>query len=194
MHETLRRVREWPMTTGRDTAAAVPLILRHAAAVVGCVEVIAIWEDEEEPRVCIARSMTGQDALKYQPPELILPLVPASLESASFAGSNPASEHGLVHVNRAGGAAAWNGCPVAFSVRQYVGDAPMGSAPFLTEHLTGRAFFAGLHTVSSGILPRLELVAREIGMSLEQLRMAEHLRLLAIRDERTRVARDLHDG
>ncbi len=194
MHETLRRVREWPMTTGRDTAAAVPLILRHAAAVVGCIEVIAIWEDEEEPRVCIARSMAGQDALKYLPPELILPMVPASLESTSFVSSDAFSDQPLVFINRSGGAVTWTGCPIEFSVRQYLGDGTVGSAPFLTEHLTGRAFFAGLHTVSARILPRLELAAREIGMSFEQLRGAEHLRVLAIRDERTRVARDLHDG
>jgi signal transduction histidine kinase len=194
MHETLRRVREWPMTTGRDTAAAVPLVLRHAATVVGCIEVIAIWEDEEEPRVCIARSLAGHDVLKYCPPELLLPLVPATLESASFACADVLDAQPLVYVNRAGGAIVWSGCPVEFSVRQYVGEGAVGSAPFLTEHLTGRAFFSGLHTVSGGILPRLELAAREIGMSLEQLRVAEHLRLLAIRDERTRVARDLHDG
>src|SRR4051812_779710 len=194
MHETLRRVREWPMTTGRDTAAAVPLILRHAASVVGCLEVIAIWEDEDEPRVCIARSMAGHDALKYQPPELILPLVPASLDSTSFVCGDALAEHPVVLLNRGGGTVTWSGCPIEFSVRPYIGEGAVGSAPFLTEHLTGRAFFAGLHTVSAGMLPRLELAAREIGMSLEQLRVAEHLRLLAIRDERTRVARDLHDG
>ncbi len=194
MHETLRRVREWPMTTGRDTAAAVPLILRHAAAVVGCIEVIAIWEDEEEPRVCVARSLAGHDTLKYHPPELLLPLVPASLESASFACSDAFAEQPLVYVSRATGPVVWSGCPFEHSVRQYIGEGAVGSAPFLSEHLTGRAFFAGLHTVNGGILPRLELAAREIGMSLEQLRVAEHLRLLAIRDERMRVARDLHDG
>ena len=194
MHETLRRVREWPMTTGRDTAAAVPLILRHAASVVGCIEVIAIWEDEDEPRVCVARSMAGHDALKYQPPELILPLVPASLESTSFVCSDAFQEYPVVFLNRSGGAVAWTGSPIEFSVRQYVGEGAVGSAPFLTEHLTGRAFFTGLRTVSAGILPRLELAAREIGISLEQLRVAEHLRVLAIRNERTRVARDLHDG
>jgi signal transduction histidine kinase len=66
--------------------------------------------------------------------------------------------------------------------------------PFKTEHLTGRVFFIGMNDQSDKIVPTAELVAREIGMSLDQHHVAEQMRSLAVREERIRLARDLHDG
>ena len=66
--------------------------------------------------------------------------------------------------------------------------------PFKTEHLAGRVFFIGMNDQSDKIVPTAELVAREIGMSLDQHHVAEQMRSLAVREERIRLARDLHDG
>lgn len=68
------------------------------------------------------------------------------------------------------------------------------SASFVVEHLRGRVFFSGVPSTTADILPLAEVVAREVGNSLEQLHMHDRLQQIAIREDRIRVARDLHDG
>ena len=68
------------------------------------------------------------------------------------------------------------------------------SAAFQTEHLNGRVFFADIESAAPDLTVAVELVAREVGNSLEQLYVAERLRQLAVREDRIRLARDLHDG
>ena len=68
------------------------------------------------------------------------------------------------------------------------------SAAFHTEHLSGHVFFAGVDTSTPDVSAAVEVVAREIGNSLDQLYVAERLRELAVREDRLRLSRDLHDG
>lgn len=81
-------------------------------------------------------------------------------------------------------------------------DAPTGydktlgaaSAAFALEHLRGRVSFSGIPGTPADIVPLAEIVAREVGNSLEQLYLHDRLQQIAIREDRIRVARDLHDG
>jgi signal transduction histidine kinase len=68
------------------------------------------------------------------------------------------------------------------------------SAEFHTEHLSGRVFFADVESTATDLTAAVELVAREVGNSLDQLYVAERLRQLAVREDRLRLSRDLHDG
>jgi signal transduction histidine kinase len=68
------------------------------------------------------------------------------------------------------------------------------SAAFHTEHLSGRVFFAGVDALTPDLSAAVEVVAREVGNSLDQLYVAERLRELAVREDRLRLSRDLHDG
>jgi signal transduction histidine kinase len=68
------------------------------------------------------------------------------------------------------------------------------AAGFVTERVRGRVFFSDLGTPTSETVPLTEVVAREIGASLDQVHSARQLTEIAAREERIRVARDLHDG
>ncbi len=70
----------------------------------------------------------------------------------------------------------------------------LASAPFRTERLSGRAFFMGLGVPGAELIPLTEVVAREIGASLDQMHVTQQLQEIAAREERIRLARDLHDG
>ena len=72
--------------------------------------------------------------------------------------------------------------------------AGFASAPFHVEHLKGRTFFSGLTSVTPELIPLVEVVAHEVGNSLERLHLHDRLQQIAIREDRIRVARDLHDG
>jgi signal transduction histidine kinase len=68
------------------------------------------------------------------------------------------------------------------------------SAAFALEHLRGRVSFTGIPGTPTDIVPLTEIVAREVGNSLEHLYLHDRLQQIAIREDRIRVARDLHDG
>jgi signal transduction histidine kinase len=68
------------------------------------------------------------------------------------------------------------------------------SAAFAVEHLRGRVFFSGIPGSTTDMVALADVVAREVGNSLEQLHMHDRLQQIAIREDRIRVARDLHDG
>jgi len=82
--------------------------------------------------------------------------------------------------------------PPAFAQR--VGPPPHATAGFRTEHLSGRVCFAGVASSTPDTMAIVNVVAREVGNSLDQMYFADRLRELAIREDRIRLARDLHDG
>src|SRR5204863_9973279 len=53
---TLRKVSGWPTFVGAGLAAGTRRLLAHAAAVVGCLRVVAAWESEDEPWLYVAES------------------------------------------------------------------------------------------------------------------------------------------
>ncbi len=75
-----------------------------------------------------------------------------------------------------------------------VGEAAVASATFETQHLSGRVIFVEPESASTDTAAAVGLVAREVGNSLDQLYLAERLRQVAVREDRLRVSRDLHDG
>jgi signal transduction histidine kinase len=68
------------------------------------------------------------------------------------------------------------------------------SAPFETDRITGRVFFSDVITPAPEMIPLTEVVAREIGATIDQAHAARRQRSIAAREERIRLARDLHDG
>jgi histidine kinase len=70
----------------------------------------------------------------------------------------------------------------------------LAAAPFKTDRVSGWVFFADIRTATPEIIPLAEVVAREIGASLDQLHVTRQLQEIAASEERIRVARDLHDG
>jgi signal transduction histidine kinase len=92
------------------------------------------------------------------------------------------------------GTGEWQSEPPHPDIVGLIGDDQLKSASFETEHVGGRAYFSGVSETSHDLLPTLSLVAREIGTSLSQLHLTERIRQLAVREDRIRVSRDLHDG
>ncbi len=79
-------------------------------------------------------------------------------------------------------------------IARRIGERHPATAPFRTEQLTGRVFFAGVDAADADLVPVVTLVAREIGSSLSQLYLTDRVRQLALREDRIRLSRDLHDG
>ena len=88
----------------------------------------------------------------------------------------------------------WHADAVHPEIVGRIGDQHLVTAPFHTEELTGRVFFTGIAAAAAEVPPIVTLVAREIGSSLSQLHLTDQVRYLAVREDRIRVSRDLHDG
>ena len=159
VNATLRNVIDWPLLMGEDAAEATRAMLEHAARIVGAVEVLAIWEADEEPWIYVA-APSRVDVITRHRPANLSGLVQETLEAGHY-------RHG---------------------------DLSPADVPFTTEHLTGRVFFAGMRDLTQKTVPAMDLVARQVSNSLDQLYLSEQIRGLAVREDRVKLARDLHDG
>ena len=107
-----------------------------------------------------------------------MPLVAKPLENATFLC---ADEHACrVLVRERGEVIDWHGQALDPELAASLEPGPIASAPFLTEHLSGRIFFVGLDKVGPQIIPAVDVAAREIGHSLDQLFLSDRNRELAV--------------
>jgi signal transduction histidine kinase len=191
---TLRKVSGWPLVVDTSVAGGIRKVLAHAANVVGAECAIAVWETEEEPWLFLASSSGTPHALARHPPEELTPPVHDDLRTATVFGAAALDGDVDVVVSRDGAIARWSGAPFHRDIARHLGGRGFASAPFEVEHHNGRTFFSGLSSVTNDVIPLVEVVSREVGNSLEQLYGHDRLQQLAIREDRIRVARDLHDG
>jgi signal transduction histidine kinase len=191
---TLRKVSGWPVFADASLAGGARKVLEHAANVVGSVRAVAVWEADEEPWVYVVVSAGPSDTVIKHPPTRLTPVVPEMLDGATLLCSEPLGENSAVTVSLGGAIGTWHGMPVDREIREYLIGTGFASAPFRVEHLKGRTFFSGLAAVTPELIPLVEVVSREVGNSLEQLYLHDRLQQIAIREDRVRVARDLHDG
>lgn len=191
---TLQKVSGWPVFVDVTMAGAAAKLLAHAAAVVRCAQVVAIWEMEDEPWVYIASSETAQGEIVKIPPTELSDPVPPDLRSATFVSNDPVSTSMQAVVSGAPDLPAWRGSLAAPQILARVHGRGLASAPFEGEHFRGRVFCAGFSDAGAELVPLVDVVAHEVGNSLERLHLHDQLQQVAIREERIRVARDLHDG
>src|SRR5262249_45300129 len=135
----LRKVSGWPTFVGAGSGAGSRRVLAHAAAVVGCARAVASWETEDEPWMYVADSDTPSDTLTHLAPAEAAASGASVLRGATLACEGPRGERADL------------------------------SAPFELEHVAGRVFFIGMPSPSPEAIPLAEVVAREVGTSLEQL-------------------------
>ena len=172
--DTLQKVSGWPLVIGTDTVASMQSVLRHGATAVGAESVLGVWESEEEPWVYTAAvGPAGQTTNRFAPAD-----VSASRSDDADDRTQLLRDTSSLHPR----------------LRGLIADGPIASAAFRTENLAGRVYFGGLVAAPSEVSPAVEVVAREIGNSLDRLYVAERMREVALREDRMRVSRDLHDG
>jgi signal transduction histidine kinase len=122
------------------------------------------------------------------------PLVPPTLGASAFLSAGPLSQDGVVLTSYRGAQRKWRGLPVHPALVERLAGEGIASAPFQTPRISGRAFFTGIDSPSSDLLPVAVVVARELGTLLDQQEWSARMRDIAVREERVSLARDLHDG
>lgn len=191
---TLRKVSDWPVFVDSTLAGAALRLLEHAANVVGSAAAVAAWEAEDEPWVYVADSGASEAIVRKYAPNELDKIVPDALDGVAFVTDLAVTGETTVTVSRDGTLEDWRGRAAHPAIAARLMRIGLASAPFSVEHLSGRLFFNGIAAAPPDIIPLTEVVAREVGNSLERLHLHDRLQQVAIREDRIRVARDLHDG
>jgi signal transduction histidine kinase len=191
---TLQKVSGWPVFVDVTMSRAAAKLLAHAGTVVQCEQVVAIWEAEDEPWIYVASSAADHGEIAKIPPTELTEPVPPELRNATFVSKGSVSGPTQAMVSGAGETTVWRGPVAAAQIAARLHGRGFASAPFEGEHLQGRIFCAGLADAGVELVPLVNVVAHEVGNSLERLHLHDRLQQVAVRDERIRVARDLHDG
>jgi signal transduction histidine kinase len=195
---TLRKVSGWPLFVDVSLAVGAAKLLAHAAGVVGCARAVAVWEADEEPWVYVAesgaRAGDAAEAITRYAPALLTPLIDPALEGTTFVSADAPGADMAVTVWHPSLFTAWRGRPVHRELGPRLVEPGLASAPFEVEHLKGRIFFSGAGGAAPELVPLVQVVVHEVGNSLERLYLQERLHQIAIREDRIRVARDIHDG
>jgi signal transduction histidine kinase len=190
----IERLARWPVVPGVDIRVAAERVLAHGASIVGASRALAIWDGGEEPWIYVASWSGSTSSLAKLAPDEINPVVAHGLHAASFWCANPQTQTTVVRVVNGRAASEEWASPIHRVLLSHIGTSDVVSAPFETDRLSGRVFFSDVGTQVPEMFPLTEVVAREIGATIDNLFATRQLRSIAASEARLRLARDLHDG
>ena len=197
-HERLRleidRLARWPQPSVLDMQSAMRDVLRHAAEIVAAAQVVVVWEADDEPDTFVAAWPDERGAITKHAPDEMAPFVSSNLEGATLVAAGPIDAQSPLLVTNDHGEIVAAAGHIHDGILARLRGRGFTSAPFRTDRLAGRVFFADFTSPASELVPMTEVLVREIGSSLERLHVANELKEIAAREERIRLARDLHDG
>jgi signal transduction histidine kinase len=197
LRSEIERLARWPVSLSGDPKAAVGRVLEYGARVMSAGQAVAVWEATEEPVIHEARWSAGAFVMQHWPPDqmVLRPEDQAELQNATFlCPGDVTAATGILLATPAGTMSPRTGMPIHPAFLGRLAGQGLASAPLHTDLVTGRIFFTDLGTPPAEALALTQVVAREIAASLDQIHAAHQREELAMREERVRVARDLHDG
>lgn len=195
LRSEIERLARWPVPIGPNPDAALTRILEYGARLMqsGCA--VVVWESADEPGVHEAVWTPSSVAVRRHPPESLRAVIDDALARSTFICTGPVREaRGIFLADHAGRLVWRDAVPLSEAIIARLSGDGLATAPFKTDFVTGRVFFSDLGTPPAEAVPLTEVVSREIASSLDQLLSARQRQEIAAREERIRVARDLHDG
>ena len=193
LRDEIRRLAEWPLIEGSEDASLTS-VLTYACALIGAGGAVLVWTPDEEPRVEVAAWRGNVLVRRRVAPDTMEEISPSPLTNALWTSNATLSAQSHIDLQADGKAAEWTGMPVPEALRPLVGLGPILSAPFHTDQVSGRVFFTDVETPAVESFGLLAAVARQVGMTLDQLLSLGRQRSVDVGEERIRLARDLHDG
>jgi signal transduction histidine kinase len=194
LSEEIARLARWPAASGANVRDVIERVSEHAARIVGAGRALVVWEAEDEPSINVVSWSPKATSMTRHAPDELVPLVTGGEDAAAFLRTGAATGAGGILVNADGGLVESDELRIHPALSSRLNGVGLAAAPFKTDRVSGWVFFADIRTATREIIPLAEVVAREIGASLDQLHVTRQLQEIAASEERIRVARDLHDG
>jgi signal transduction histidine kinase len=191
----IERLARWPVPAGKSTERALTEVLEHGSGILGAQRALIVWEVAEEPGVQIASWTGSAVTVARQSPDDILPVLPSDVQDKIILCAESIEADATILINEPDGRLAERkGLPLSPAVLDLLHGEGLASGPFQADTVSGRAFFTGIGTPTSEIVPLTDVVSRAVGWSIEQIQLTGRLQAIGASEERIRLARDLHDG
>jgi signal transduction histidine kinase len=194
LSEEIERLARWPAASGANVHDVIERVSEHAARIVGAGRALVVWEAEDEPSINVVSWSPKATSMTRHAPDELVPLVTGGANAAAFLRTGAATDAGGILVDADGRLLESDELRIHPALSSRLNGVGLAAAPFKTDRVSGWVFFADIRTATREIIPLAEVVAREIGASLDQLHVTRQLQEIAASEERIRVARDLHDG
>jgi len=195
LRREIERLARWPAPLEGGPDAAIARMLEYAAGLMQAGCALAVWEANDEPLVHEARWTADGFTIRSHAPGAVRMIADDSLSEATFISTGPIAEaQSILLTDSVGRLIRRDGLPLDDAIIERLAGTGLASSAIKTDLVTGRVYFCDLGTPASETVPLTEVVTREIASSLDQLHSAQQRQELAAREERIRVARDLHDG
>jgi signal transduction histidine kinase len=195
LRQEIERLARWPAALAKDPDETVAQILEYAGGLMQAGCVLAVWQASDESTVHEARWVSGSMTMRSHRPGTLRTVTDDALMRSTFICTGPIHEaRSILLADHMARLVRRKGMPLDTMILSRLIGSGLATAAIRTEILTGRVYFSALGTPPAEAVPLTTVVTREIASSLDQLHSARLRQEIATREERIRVARDLHDG
>ncbi|MGH9459333.1 MAG: sensor histidine kinase [Thermoanaerobaculia bacterium] len=190
----LERLASWTRSPLSEPRELLRETLERAAGVLRARRALLLWEEAEEPWLHIAIWADGELRWFREPPHRYAPIVAPAVEGKSFVERHTPGRKPIVLCREGDAIRTLRVPPLHAELAALVPDPARLSVRVEGETIEGRLVLSGSDGWTIDAILAAEIVADLVAARLDQWRAVEASQEMAVREERIRLARDLHDG
>jgi signal transduction histidine kinase len=190
----LAQLAAWSRTPILVFEKLVNQILEQAQAILKAPRLLWVWDESDEPWLHTAMFAEGRLQWSRHSPETFQPLVAASLERQSFFSQDVRTSTAVIVDASSYETHRWYGEPLSPELVKHFDITCVLAVSVSGENLQGRFFLLDKSSFTSDDVILANVVAGQAAASMDLFYFLQRLQQLAAREERMRLAHDLHDG
>jgi signal transduction histidine kinase len=194
VREDLHRLASWSRSPILETREVLRDALERVADLLQARRTMLLWQESEEPWLHMATWADGELRWLREAPDRFEPLVAEELHDTSFYTYDIRSADEPVYYGDEESARVMRGRPLHPELAETLPEPSLLSVCVMGQTIEGRLFVSGTPYPGPDKLLTAEIIADLIAARLDQCHSIQNSQETAVREERIRLARDLHDG
>ena len=190
----LSELAAWPAVRVHGPELPEPGVLESAARILGASSLLLAWEEADEPWLHLASWREGECRSWREAPGTFQPVVAEQLAELTFLSKDVRAAVPIVLHRDDPVPHRWRGTPIHPELRTRFNMTSVLCLPLRGECFEGHLLSLDKPHMTADDLLLGEVVAHEVGSSMDQSLLSRRLRQAAVAEERIRLSRDLHDG
>ncbi len=190
----LDRLASWTRSPILETREVLRDALERVVALLGAKTTMLIWQETEEPWLHVAIWADGELSWVREAPDRFEPLIPEELHGSSFFTHDIRTAGEPVYFRAKDAAGMVRTSPIHPELAEKLSEPSLLSVCVEGQTIEGRLFVSGAPYPGPDKLLTAEIIADLVAARLDQCHSIQHSQETAVREERIRLARDLHDG